>query len=781
MPDNNIQAIEDSFSLAYLWKDLAKDITGLNGIPASLTLADYNWNQMKPFKEKIVLYPSFTDISPDKKRIFMSYDVTDPGTYEDETYIAVFMINGFSLKKETEFRFKDLALDIEKEDSSTIKNYRCGRFMGNDHIAIAMANGILRILSIKDKAIFLEKKIGGLVETLTCSNTLIAASLFPGISEKLYYACGVKVYNIEKTLNKKRLEPCTIIPAHSFSILPHSLSFDPRGTTLLCKGSKIVKKGYINYIEAYSLDSKTLTTTLEEMDEDINQRISNFSKDKAYCRLSKQGFWVNNQTHQKIWEPRLPESLVEQGVLNSKLSIDGSQILCCMNGVLYHAQKTSPLMAEITDLGHVTWAHFLSGPLIILGVCGSYHFDIKIIDTTDFSIKSSLNNPGIIEWINRDGFDINGNGILLIADNNGIVRKLENNLMSASVIPQNYGPLRQVKADPFNHRDALLSASGAVIMVNTEKCTTKLRIGFAPRKPVTPGSGYHNIGFARDIDDSEQGIWMTGNSRHLIQFGLSRFLCMEKNTAALKFSDYIDKHSTILYESQMESPVCDSLRLQDHALILLQNGSVIKVDPFCIPDTQGPSNNREKFPSIIENITSPRGLTRISDHKIVVWTKDSLIYYKLSDELQILKTKTKNISGIYNIKWDDFNQRMVISFSRYLGFWSLALKQMYRLYLLSGKGHLIHVPFPAHLKTDLNCEHPGYFWSNVNCLDLFEVKTIDRKIVTDKNIKKQFIDQYFNRFMVETAIENYDVYCTCLGDNNYNVPKSSYQFLLGMI
>ena len=161
-----------------------------------------------------------------------------------------------------------------------------------------------------------------------------------------------------------------------------------------------------------------------------------------------------------------------------------------------------------------------------------------------------------------------------------------------------------------------------------------------------------------------------------------------------------------------------------------------------------------------------------------MWTKNSLIYYKLSDELQVLKTETKKISGIYNIKWDGFNQRMCIAFAKYLSFWSLDLKEMYRLYLLSGKGHLIHVPFPSHLKTGLNSEHPGYFWSNVNCLDLFEVKTFDQKIVKDQNKREQFLSQHLNRFMVELAIENYDIFCACLGVNNYDLSEKPHQFLL---
>jgi hypothetical protein len=121
---------------------------------------------------------------------------------------------------------------------------------------------------------------------------------------------------------------------------------------------------------------------------------------------------------------------------------------------------------------------------------------------------------------------------------------------------------------------------------------------------------------------------------------------------------------------------------------------------------------------------------------------------------------------------------MVIAFAKYLGFWNLNLKEMYRFYLLFGKGHLVHVSFPSHLKTDLNSDHPGYFWSNVNCFDLFEVKTVDEKYITDQTQKEEFLSQHFNRFMVELAVENYDNFCTCLEGNKYNSFKKHHQCLL---
>ncbi|MCK5096894.1 MAG: hypothetical protein KAR45_02265 [Desulfobacteraceae bacterium] len=780
MLNNYIQTIDDSFSLTtHFWKDVSKDIAGLYGIPASLTLPGSNWNQMEPFEEVVGVYYSQTDISPDKKRIFVSYDITDPETYELETHIDVFKINGVSLEKEAQFKFKDLSIKMEDgSEPGDISNYRDACFMGNHHIAIALATGTLRILSIKNNRIFLEKKIGGRVIDLACSKSFIAASLFPGITEKLYHACGVKVYEIDQIIKEKRLDPCTIIPAHSFSILPHTIRFDRMGTTLLCKGSKIVKKGYVNYIETYNLNSKTLTTIVDEKDENKNHQISNFSEEKEYCRFSKQGFWVNNQFHEKIWQPKLPEALVEY-TPECKLSTDGSQIIACRYGVLYHVQKGKSKNTCISNLGYVAWAHFLSDSLIIVGTSGSYHFDIKIIDTNDFNVQSSLSNSGKLEWVNRDGFDITGKGILLIADSNGIVRKLKNNLIDDSVIHHHYGPLRQVKADPFKYQDALLSESGAIIMVDTEKCTTKLRIGYITGKPVAPGSDKRSIDFSWDIDDKVQNLWMAKNTRNKdIQFGVNRLLSLTKYDLSLEFSDYIDKKIVNLYATQLGYPVCDALRIKDQAFVLLQNGSIIKVDPFYIHDAHGSSKNKERFPAIIKTIDSPRGFTKISDNKIIVWTKNSLIYYELSDELKILQTKTKKISGIYDIKWDAFNNRMVIAFAKYLSFWSLDLKEMYRLYLVSGKGHLIHVPFPAHLKTSFNSGHPGYYWSNVNRFDLFEVKTIDREIVTDQNMKEQFIGQYFNRFMVEMAVDNYDAYCTCLGDNNYNISRKSHQFLL---
>jgi hypothetical protein len=263
-----------------------------------------------------------------------------------------------------------------------------------------------------------------------------------------------------------------------------------------------------------------------------------------------------------------------------------------------------------------------------------------------------------------------------------------------------------------------------------------------------------------------------------LSFNQSRILNMEKFSSDLVYYDYfINSPMTCLYTAKLTSPVCDSLQIAAHALILLQDGSIIKVDPFAVPDPQG-NPDMGRAVTVIEKIPSPQGFARISDNRIAVWTKDSLICYELSQNFEVIHEQTKQVSGILNVKWDVANQRLVVAFARYLGFWSLDLDEMYRLYLLSRGGHLIHVPVPEALRTRQYDHHPGYFWSSCACADLFEVRSRDQKTVTDRGMRESFISQYFNRFMVELALECYDTFCRCMAGNHLCRSEMVPPFLL---
>lgn len=769
-----------SFSLSHrLREDLSEHIEAGDGIPASMILPDANWKAKIAFDDMISCHEGYANISPDGKRVLISCKCHNPTSGEWEIHIIVFRFHGALFEKETWFRFNDLNVYLKRKDGTTVYNFRRVCFMGNDHIAVAMANGFLRILSVKDNDIFLEKKIGGLIATLAVSDHFIAASLFPGISEAHKFACGVKIYSINTIVQEKRLESSVFIPGETFSILPHSMRFDHEGTRLLCKGSKIMNKGYVNYMELYDLNLEKLTNLCEETAADISHRISNFSDNHEYCRFSGEGLLVYDQYHRKIWEPEVPEDLAKQGIQNCKLSDDGSRIICCRAGLLYHLQKKAPAVTCFATIGCVGWAYFLSGSQIIAGTDGNYDYDIKLIDTKDFSVRSALNHPGNIEWINRDGYDISKDGNLLIGDPAGSVRKLAGNLMDTSVTALDCGPLRQVLADPFKHEDALLSENGAIVMMDTESGRTRLRISNQSQKPVKPGSGYQHIQFSQDTDDRKYNLWMApGKTNKDLRFHLTRILNMEKFSSDLGYSDHFtNPPMTRLHTVPLASSVCDSLQIAAYALILLQDGSIIRVDPFAVPD---PQRNPEmgRATTVIENIPSPRGFARLSDNRIAVWTKDSLICYELSQNFEVIHAQTKPVSGILNVKWDDFNQRLVVAFSRYLGFWSLDLDEMYRLYFLSRGGHLIHVPVPEALRTPHHNHHPGYFWSSCACTDLFEVRSRDRKTIIDRSMRESFISQYFNRFMVELAVECYDTFCRCMAGEHLCCSETVPPFLL---
>lgn len=752
MLDKQIQKLNSFSSLStQLWSDLAANVKGLDNAPTNINLKASNWSGIDEFELPIEIYFYYTDISADRKRLMYCYNFLEPETFDEITCIAIYQIKPDTLTLETEFKFTNLDIEFETEHESEISNFRQAQFMGNDHIAMALATGRLRILSIPENTIFLDEKIAGLVSTLSCSENYLAVSLFPGIKEKYYYACGVKIYNIKDIIENKRLEACHVLSNDSFSILPHSLRLSSDDDRLLCKGSRILPKGYVNYIEEYSLKNKKLTTILAQEDENISQRISNYSSAGEYCVVSKEGLVVNNSQHKEIWRPELPEVLIKEKVKNCKLSPDGSQIIIFKKGVLYLVQKEKKKVTILDSLGYVTWAHFISKGQIIVGLGKFYYMEMVLINLKNFSIHARLNPDIPMEIINPDGYTFSGKGDLLISDSSGAIRKFSSDLKPQNDICHGYGPVRQLKYDPVPGNNVILSESGAIIIFDPDTGRMRLKIGKSCGKEITPGSDYQYIHTSNYNQTKLDGIWMCKSIyTRSIEFSDYRYLEMKQNSSSIEFSDWVDKAFKDDAQLQLPAKIVDTCDLNNQACILLKNGSIITVNPH----QKAPSTGL-MYSVIMENINSPRGLTRISNNKIVVWTKNSLkLIEKDEHGGRLLKSIKK--TGIKNIKWDKQNNRLAVAFRTYISFYSKELTEMYRLYLIKDQGYIIHVPFPEQLKSDKTDNHPGYYWSSQNCTDLFEVTSEKKCVVKDQKVKEDFLSIHMNKFMVESALKDYN-------------------------
>lgn len=774
MLNKHIQQSEHSFNLAtQLWQDLSQLLDGLDEAPSSLKLKESCWAEVDAFNLPVEVYFYLTDISPDKSRLMFSYIVTDSETFDEITCIAVYRICGTQLSKETEFKFKNLRIDVETDQGSSISNFRQAQFMGNDHIAMALATGHLRILSIPDNTVFLDEKIAGLASTLTCSENHLAVSLFPGLKEKYYFACGVKIYRIKEIIEHKRLDPCHVLHGESFSILPHSLRFHPDDDHILCKGSQILSKGYINYIEEYSVKNEKLVTILKEEDETISQKISNYSDAGEYCVVSKHGLKVNNAEHNTVWHPCLPSCLNEEKIRNCKLSADGSQVILFKNGVLYLAQKNRSETKVFNNLGYVNWAHFISNKSIIVGLFKFYHMEMMILDTNDFSTQATLNQCGPVELINPDGYTFSGKGDVLISDSKGRIRKFDTSLITEKKIIHTYGPVRQFEYDPGPDKNAFLTESGAVIILDTDSDSMHLKIGHRCGTQIKPGSGYHCIHTSETNQTKKDGIWMCSNyDNRSIAFKNERYLEIIRGSTKLEFSDWVNGSFIDPVKSELPDKVMDSCNFNNQALILLKNGTIVRVNPYETPLSTDDLNGIT-YPALVENIESPLGLIKLTDTQIAVWTKETILLFFIVNDTGHVQTSVK-AKGVGQVKWDKQSQRLVVAFNTHLSFYSFDLVEMYRLYLLKDHGHLIHVPFPEKLKHGHHCHHPGYFWSNEECSRLFNVTARDDTSLKDNQMKDDFISNHFNKTMVETALNNHDDFCRiAAGSENqsYGIPN----------
>ncbi len=774
MLNRYIQAADQSNSLTtQFWQEFSQQINGLESAPAHVTLKQSNWADINPFDKPIEVYHYFIDISLNKQRLMYCYNILDPDTLDQTTCIAVYGIQDTALSKETEFRFKNLDIEYETENESDLSNLRQVQFMGNNHIAMGLATGHIRILSIPDNEIYLEEKIGGLVSTLTCSNKYLAASLFPGIKEKFYFACGVKVYKIKDIIEHKRFDTCYVLPGEHFSILPHSLRIHPSNDRILCKGSKILSEGYINYIEEYSLKTDKLTTVLEQEDKNINQRISNYSAAGEYCAVSKEKFVVNNTRHKKVWQPVLPEILIKEKIKNCKLSEDGSRIIIFKKGVLYLLQKGKPEAKVMNNLGYVNWAHFISPSQIIVSLSKFYYIDMIILNTEDLTVHSRLNVNGFLETINPDGYTFSGKGDLLIADSKGIIRKFNSDMISQSDIHHPYGPVRQLKYDPIPNKNVILSESGAVIIYDSDTDSMHLKIGKNCGTEIVPGSGYRCIHMSETVQNKADGVWMCENIyTKCLEFSNNRYLEIKLGNRKTDFFDSIDGSFVNIAKMKHPVKVIDTCNFNDKLLILLENGKIIKINPH---DTQ--NLVKKTFPIIVDSIESPRGVSKIGNNHIVIWTKAAMHWVEVINNKGRIQV-SKNVAGVKQIKWDKVKQRLAVAFDTHIAFYTQNLIEMYRLYILRDNDYLIHVLFPEELDSDDTRNHPGYFWSQRGCLHLFDVIDHGDKPITHDQKRNNFLSQYINRTLVETAVKDYENFNRIVAGSKVGLPANLNMLLI---
>lgn len=751
--------------------------------PATYKLSCENLGEPKTALDTRLTPCEGTFLSPNQERALFTFTRWNRKTGREEIVIDIWNIPGLDLERR--FIFQDLARSTKLNCHGDQEGYcfREGCFLDNDHIVLCLSTGHVRVLSIPDGEVWPDKRLGGLVNNATCSEDHVIFTLFPGYERKYYEACGLKIYSIHTIIRQKTFTPIDFVNAESLSILPNKIQFKMDGTEILCRGARMEKKGYINTIEIYELQSRKTRLLYRKQEADQTHEFSNFSDKGHNIITDKDELRLYNENHELIGTTSLPDDL-KGGYVDSYISPRADIAFLLKRGDLFRLDTRSMNFERLPGYSNIYTLHFLSNDRLLVQLDMGDIYDLAFFDTEPLNVVKHLENECIIEPVISNGYDITLGGTLVVADREGYIRVFDSSLINTRRIESEHGILRKVLADPFEDRVALLSCTQAVMMYYPGQPRPELHVGMVSRKPIEHGSEYKNIIFST-LEKShlfmlnpKAGFSLT------LDFDGVRTVFANKGSGYVEICDYIRPEFKRVALLELKSPVMDTTELMGLAFLLLENGDLITLDPF------EPQSIRIRHDGsilkkgdwhttrVICRIRNPLGISRIPDNRLAVRTCDSVFLLELSEGLAVLSRKGKELKGIEKIQYDRTNDRFVAAFSHHLGFFTTDFNEMFRLYILPKGKHLIHVPYPDYLKTGLNKDHPGYFWSNMDCYHLFEVLDTKGEVIQDENLKKVFLDNYFNEFMVREAGADYEQFCRNLTDSRPALEGSSHMVRL---
>lgn len=712
-------------------------------MPVAMRISSNSWQDLPVLGDFDYMLTSDTGISMDRSRAFFSHVFENPDTGREAVHIDVW--DSATLTLINKFIFEDIAgeIHINNPSKQVCSLFRSACFVGRDHIALGIGTGFLRILRISDGITLLEARLGGIVECVTCSGDLIAVSVFPGPDGSFEEACGIKLYEVEALVKRKELKPAGFIPSQTFSVLPNQIQFTERDSALLCRSNRIEQKGYTNIIEVYDLVSGTVSGFLKERHLKQTNGFSNQADDGSFVVISSCRVQVYTQDYQLKWEAEIPQELRAGFGPRCFLDPYRPRLFLMRKGVVYELKPGEKPSKCMQNLGYVAYLHPVDKGRILIFAAMADTYDLVKLDSHSFKPLETIPiHPGI-ETVISKGYDVSSDGTLFIGDREGFIRIVKRDPATVKRVPTGWGTVKKIAANPFKNHVALLTCAGTVMMMSPEEPRPRLHMSLSKKKPVTAGSGHKNILFPA-YEKGPLLMFSSGREMPVMLNGV-RYASVNKQSNTCEIREYHHRGDFLIDEIPLPGQARGIAELRGIVFLILDNGEIVAFDPFVHHD----------LIHVASDFQAPLGLCKVSEDRLTVWTAQSVTLLTLSDDFRVFERKHRAVKGIRNIKWDRAQDRLFVSFGRYLSFWSAGLEEMYRLYILPGGKYLIHVPYPPGVRIGVNGHHPGYFWSNTDCFHFFQVMDRQGKIVENERVRKAFLENHFNEFMVKSALRDY--------------------------
>ena len=729
-------------------------------------------------------------ISPSGKRVLVA------ATLGPTTKVRLDVWDTERLVRVAHIGFDRLGQEIRDPlDGNSYRMLKAACFLDEDHMALGLASGRLRIVSlsqIDEKSNSAntdnwEARVGDCIVELARSSTQLAVSVFPARDGRApdHNSVGVKLYSIEDLVERRCFEPTRVLGYEPFEGIPTTLVFTP-DARLIAQGQFLKGRSYEIWVRVVDIEDSSSRSIYRRTSTETDSSVSNTDEAGRFIIADSDHWSLYDSELQLVRQAQAPGirpievSLTKTGrtavarafgakVIRWDLTKDEEEPRVFL-------QNRSPL--------HNTWLESDSRLLSTLVFEDSYELiDISLEKGGAASTRRLSVTRSRIEPLRAQTYDIDIEGRLCVGDLDGRLRVFDSDLRQRNLLAVSSIPLRAVLSHPSRSRVAVMSYSGKVLWVDSTNGV--LSPHYAPDGSVIDhGSGRQVLQFTPE-GEVYFGGW-SQNRYSWLADGLlwvwhpDRIWAWRMEQGPMRETGF---QMAEVHNFSLPWRCLAATSLHDRPLCLSSDGRLISLDPerYELEAIHRPGEDVEQrlvlegtpLLVLVEGIRSPGGFRRLDDDRLVLWTAKDVRILRLSPKLEVTEICRAAATGVLDVRHDPFSRRLVFCHGSHLSFWSERLEERFRLYLLADGGALIHVPFPESCR-GAGCEtHPGYFRyeppdrssSTVAALaaKLIEVLDQNGNPIDDDEACWRYLSSFFRDDLVSTAVVDYDGFVEILG------------------
>ncbi len=622
-------------------------------------------------------------------------------------------------------------------------------FLDPDHLALAYADGYLEVLDIRDGHSVLYERIGGCVEALDATDSLLAVSIHPGKSGGRN-TCGVAIYELPCILERGRLRTIhRLRPGIELKhVLPYDLRFTRDGATLIVLGGELLEKGVLNRAEAYDLFRGGTRILVEDNCDIISAKISDFTDSGEYLISTSKEVVRFTARHERIATYGISGYSIKYPCIDAS----GSRIICPLKSAGALVLEGDRMVHRFLEYGNFGILP-ISSTVLLSVFFKSRTFDVALFDTQDLRVFHRAWKP--VQMLQSGQFDFAIDGSMWIADTEEGVRIFDKDLRPIRRFVSTRGCIKQVLCYPDESTTAMLSDSGSILKMSAPLGDhPEIHHSVIDGRPIEAGSGVRHMTFNRE--DNRGSLWFGGcNNGAWVGRGIE----INSEGCVLKINKIIPNPDSgraldTLKRIRFDAKIAGYCIIDGHCRILLASGDLFHFNPETFRSFPLDSNHHGLDLDGISawkqscGVDNPKSLAPAPSGEMLIWNDREIHILTESPDRRFNHKDSFSASGVESIIWAPGIGKYVVQFPTHLEFRDASLAPICSLFLMSDDGFCLHVPHPAENR------HPGYFWCHGDAGPIFTVTDERGNPVEDPVNKAKILERYRNREYVRIAISD---------------------------